>query len=392
LFFNLKKKKNILLILLILFNVWQLIITTIVRKDLEIGDYQLGICSINLLLVIYISFIKELNILFKVFFYTSLIFISLIALYFIYKIFNNFIQNNIIHYLYYSESIIPETRDFNQASIRSTGLGRILLLLTFFLFFIRDKFNNLRKYTVYLLLFVVSMLLYGTQARGALVGIPIIIFYYLFFFKEKILKKLTIVIFVFIVPAFTFEILLNKNYNSRNNSRKTENNIEKEKNEIDGKYVSRLSTDKKDSGRLEIWINSINIIKDNKIILGYGYQADRKLIGEYLEKNKLIKNFKVLENNSSNALLYSYLSGGIVCFFILILIYFLIVKEIFISLFVYKIFDSTDYLCNFSIVSLVYLILRSIYENGFTIYGIDLVFFIISYFLLLKSNNRVSKH
>ena len=210
-FCKIKIKKNIFLILLILFNVWQLIMTTVVRKDFDIGDLQIVICSINLLLIVYIAFVKKLNILFIIFFYISLIFISFVALFFIYKIFSEFFKNNLFYYLYYAQTIIPETRDFNQAAIRSTGLGRILLLLLFFLFFIKDKFNSFRRSGIYLLLFIVSMLLYGTQARGALIGIPIIIFYYFLFFKEKILKKLTVVFFVFAIPAFTFENLKNLN-------------------------------------------------------------------------------------------------------------------------------------------------------------------------------------
>jgi hypothetical protein len=380
LWFILIKKKNYTLIsLFLLYNFWQIIILIISNQQINIGDFQLVICAINFLLIIYISLVKDLHSLHEIFLYILIIFISSIAIFFIYKIAHEFIINNYFYFFYFSKSIIPETRDFYQASIRSTGLGRMLLLIFFFLFFIKDEFKDFKKFIIYLALFIVSVCLYGTQARGALIGLPILIIYYLFFLNDKILKKMTIIIFLVMLPILIFEVSISK----------SSKRINQEKTEIDDFYKNRLTTKTaSDSGRFEIWKNSIDIIKEEKLIFGIGPQGDRRLIGKYLEKNKLIKNFKVLENNSSNAIIYSYLSGGVVCFFILIFIYFLIIKIVYKNLFINKFINKNNYLHNFSLVTVIYLLLRSLYENSFTIYGIDFVFFLITNLLIIKSKKN----
>lgn len=386
-YFIIKKKNFTLISLFLLYNFWQIIILIIFKEQVNIGDFQLTICAINFLLIIYITLVKDLHSLHEIFLYILIIFISSITIFFIYKIANEFIINNDFYFFYFAKSIIPETRDFYQASIRSTGLGRMLLLIFFFLFFIKDEFKDLKKLLIYLALFIVSICLYGTQARGALIGIPILIIYYLFFLNDKILKKITTITFLVILPIIIFEVSIKKSH-----KKNIEENFNKEKTEIADNYKNRLTAKTaSDSGRLEIWKNSFDIIKEKKLFFGVGPQGDRKLIGEYLEKNKLIKNFKVLENNSSNAIIYSYLSGGVVNFFILIFIYFLVVKIVYKNLFIDKFINKNNYLHNFSLVTVIYLLIRSLYENSFTIYGIDFVFFLITNLLIIKSKKNLKK-
>ncbi len=63
----------------------------------------------------------------------------------------------------------------------------------------------------------------------------------------------------------------------------------KNENENENEFIlknNRYIYNQTSSGRMEIWSNSLNIIKDEKIIIGRGPQSDRKLIEEYLRKNK----------------------------------------------------------------------------------------------------------
>jgi hypothetical protein len=143
------------------------------------------------------------------------------------------------------------------------------------------------------------------------------------------------------------------------------------------------------SGRLEIWNNCLDIIKQKKLIFGEGPQSDRKLLSQYLLKNKE-KNFQVYENNSSNALIYSYLCGGIISLSLLLLIYLLTIKELFKSIFINKLYDTEDPLTNFSIITLFFLIIRSIFENSFSLFGIDFCFFSLCYFFLKKKNLKTN--
>ena len=65
--------------------------------------------------------------------------------------------------------------------------------------------------------------------------------------------------------------------------------------------VSQLRIDKKidfTSGRKDDWLEIINKFEKNKILLGYGAQADRFLINQ----------------SASNGLIYSFSSSGIVGF------------------------------------------------------------------------------
>ena len=152
------------------------------------------------------------------------------------------------------------------------------------------------------------------------------------------------------------------------------------------KNQERLVSTHSTSGRTEIWTNIITIIKEDKIIFGKGPQSDRHLLTKYLTKNKEHVSFTVYENNASNALLYSYLCAGIIGFLILICIYINTIKLIYKNIFIIRNFSSKNILINFSTITLLYLLIRSIFENSFSLFSVDFVFFILSYFISLKKN------
>jgi hypothetical protein len=289
--------------------------------------------------------------------------------------FNEFIKVKDLKYFYFSETL-AELRTFNQATPRSTGIARMLLIIFYFLFFFKEKFKDKKIFFIYFMLFFTFMSIYALQARGVLIGIPILIGYYIFFIRENILKKFVILICIFILPIITFECILKFKAKFEGEKYKNINNV----------TSNRLVNNHTTSGRTEIWRNSIKIIQEKKLIFGVGPNGDRKLLTEYLEANKAVKNFIVWENNASNALIYSYLSGGIVCFFIIVLIYLETLNKLYKSIFVRKIFITQDYLIHFSIITLFYLVIRSIYENSFALFGIDFCFYIISHIYLFKNN------
>ena len=374
--FYIKKKVFLLLLLLLIYNLYQINIPIFTNNDLNIGDYQLVICSLSALLILYITACYNYQDLYKIFLHILLIFIALISFYFLFKMFIEFINVKDLKYFYFSETIAPETRSFNQANPRSTGIARMLVIIFYFLFFFKEKFNNKKILFIYFLLFFIFMSIYALQARGALIGIPILISYYIFFIKEKILKKIVILIFIFILPIITFECIVKFKAEYKEEKYNNTNNV----------TINRLVNNHTTSGRTEIWENSIKIIQEKKLIFGVGPHGDRKLLAEYLEANKAVKDFIVWENNASNALIYSYLSGGIVCFFIMALVYLETLNKLYKSIFVRKIFITQDYLIHFSIITLFYLVIRSIYENSFALFGIDFYFYIISHIYLFKNN------
>ena len=142
------------------------------------------------------------------------------------------------------------------------------------------------------------------------------------------------------------------------------------------------------SGRIEIWKKSLKIIKEKKIIWGIGPKADRKLLSDTSIENYNLVHSKsriIYDNNSSNALIYSYLSGGVISTFFLILVYYLSVKQI-VRGFFKKMITKQEFLTNFAHISLIFLILRSVFENSFAIFGLDFCIFILCYFFLFKEN------
>ena len=131
-FFYIKKKVFLLLLLLLIYNLYQINIPILTKNDLNIGDYQLAICSLSALLILYITACYNYQDLYKIFLYVLLIFIAFISIYFLFKMFNEFIKVKDLKYFYFSETL-AELRTFNQATPRSTGIARMLLIIFYFL-------------------------------------------------------------------------------------------------------------------------------------------------------------------------------------------------------------------------------------------------------------------
>ena len=151
---------------------------------------------------------------------------------------------------------------------------------------------------------------------------------------------------------------------------------------IDNKTETSLTYS---SGRLMIWNYSINVIKNNKIIFGEGPQADRRLLVR--EENKKKEKIHFWENNASNALIYSYLCGGIISLFFFMLIYFLIFKELILNIKKTK-FNDNPIIVQFSFTLILFLISRSLFENSFAVFGIDYCLITVSYFILKQYNSK----
>jgi hypothetical protein len=115
------------------------------------------------------------------------------------------------------------------------------------------------------------------------------------------------------------------------------------------------------------------------------------LLTNYIDKNKKIINFLVYENNASNAMLYSYLCAGIFGLFAIIFIYANFIKIIYKNIFVKKNFFKNNILHNFSIVTLSYLLIRSIFENSFSLFSVDFIFLILCYFIISERDDKFVK-
>ena len=386
---NIKKKKNFFLIFFFLFSFWQIVALHIYQiENISIDtleSYRLIVSNLSTIFIFYLALYYNNKKIYKKFIYCLIFFISLIVLFFSLRLINEFLNSDIIN-LYGSVTLNPESQTFLQPTPRITGIARMLVIIFYFLFFFCKYLkNNNIKYFFYILLFFINFLIYGMQTRTGIVGILIFGFYYICIFNEKKIAKLKTICLLIILPVIFWHTLISLKKNSfiqiDHNESKTLNKI--------SEIIKDVRIIKDDtSGRTEIWKKSLKIIEEKKIIWGIGPKADRKLLTDTsIENYNLIhsKSRIIYDNNSSNALIYSYLSGGIISTFFLILVYYLSVKQIVRGLFK-KMITKQESLTNFAHISLIFLILRSVFENGFAIFGLDLCIFILCYFVLFKEN------
>jgi hypothetical protein len=378
-FFTLKKNINKLFLYFFFFEIWQILIFTI-QNDSPLSyimNYQLVLNSLSILLIFILADHYKVQLEKKILF-ILIIYISLISLFFFSKLILEFISNKDLLYLYKTEALQPESKNFEQATPRITGIARMFLIIFYFLFFFQININNkLLKIIALAILFFLILGIYSTQTRGGITGILIFIFYYFLFFREKFKEKIFNIFLIVLIPIMTFEGIIYFKKNFYNNLNKT---ALETKNIIDSRIVNNLST----SGRIEIWRTSLKVIKEKKIIFGYGPQADRLLLSEHQGKTILNNRTPIFDNNSSNALIYSYLCGGILSFIFFLVIYFLILKQIFLFLFIKREIIKKNPLINFSLITLIFLTARTAFENGYAVFGVDYLFCITCYVILIK--------
>lgn len=247
---------------------------------------------------------------------------------------------------------------------RSTGISRTfglinIFIVIYFLFFIKKK---IIKYLFYLSSFVYTSLIWLMQSRGSLLIFFASISLTIFFLKKNIKEKILLIFILFFFPIICSEvtILAARNLNNTNTKANTNENIQ---------LKNRVVKDTSSSGRLTIWEESLKNYDRNKIF-GYGPQGDRFLL---TTSEKAIQ----YSNNSSNALLYSLLSGGYFAILIFLLIYFKILRKIYICIKKFKIFENdTDINIKLSVSYALFFFIRSFFENSFSLFSIDFLIFV----------------
>jgi hypothetical protein len=362
------------------------------------NNLNLIFCSLSILIILTIANNLNLRTFNKKIFLITLSFIGLIAIYFTYQLIYESIKNN-AKFMYFSNTLMADSVTFHQANPRITGLSRMLLIFyfLFFLFLLKSH----KKIFWQVILIILILLLYKMQTRGAFIGIIILYIIFFFFYSLELKKKFVNLLVLVLFPLIIFETyyFIKKKYNLFNVSdfktqeqnilTQEENILTQEENIL---FEQSRLFENETSGRYTIWKNALFIIDDKKIILGYGPQADRFLFfifrinyenkNIYYDKNG---NPYLYDNNVSNSLIYAYLCGGIVGFFLLLSIYLLAIIVVVKNIFVNKIFLFKNNLwLNFSNILIIYLGFRGIFENSFSVFGIDYIFFILAY---LNSKN-----
>jgi hypothetical protein len=400
------KKDNIIIVLFLVYWLWQLFCLLISNKkknyflsDLDshsihgyneslLNNLHLVFSAISLLLIISVAknlnFQKFIRKILKVTFF----FVGLIAIYFTFNLINESIENN-TKFIYWSETLNPNNLTFGQANPRITGVSRIIVIFYFLFFFLSLK--NSKKIIFNFILIFLWILIYKMQARGSIVGIIALYLIFFLLYPINFKKKLFTAIILLILPTVAFESYYSYLKKIDVIFMKTENGKEIINKEVQqkGRRIDKISDS---SGRLTIWKNILFIIKEKKIgLMGYGPQSDRFLLAQLKnntsDKSRYVKigNAYMFDTNASNSFLYAYLCGGIIGIALFISIYFMSIKVILYNIFKKKIFNHKNVLLNFSTITLIYLGLRAFFENSFSVFSLDYVFFIITYFIAYET-------
>ena len=303
--------------------------------------------------------IKVENIL-KYFFWASLLILTLVFITIL-----SFKLPDLKNFDFYFLFSPKDSNIFTLDNPRISGLSRTLAILNLFL--ILYFFSLKQYYFKKILLFFslsISLLLLLMESRGTLLSYFVTLtFITLFLVKKNTIFKIKY-FFILIVFPIVLSIFIFNNYTNKETFTKN-----------DKIFNSRIVA-QHSSSRLEIWNYTLENY-DYKKIFGYGPQGDRFFLKES-------KNFKQGYNNSSNILIYTLLSGGLMSIFFWILVFFEIFKT-FIKNRNSFLLNINNYYLNFSISCIIFFLVRSIVENSFGLFSIDFLIMNLSIVYMLNS-------
>ena len=281
-----------------------------------------------------------------------------------------------------------------ESYIRSSGASRIALILIIIYSTIFLKYINLLILKI-LPLFILSTIVFLYESRAS-VGLLIIFIIIVLFIIEKISYK-NILSYLFFCLIFPWLISVNINYTYSHNAVKARSASDSQntqaasdiiisKNKISSflcsiskcdNHLARFTNKERlltSSGRVEDWNKLLNLFDyKNNLFFGYGAQCDRLLINQ----------------TASNALIYSLISSVIVGFSFFL--FFSVVASLYVIKFIFNVkllfknknIDSTYF---FSISTLMVILIRSLIESSYAVFGVDFILFFMSLFLVQKYN------
>ncbi|WP_428079454.1 O-antigen ligase family protein [Candidatus Pelagibacter sp.] len=298
--------------------------------------------------------------------------------------------------------------------INSNGLSRGLIIIFIFLF--SGLLLNSKKINFFLIFpsFLLSYLIIANEGRLNFISLLVAIILFLFLSSFSFKKKFFIFTLIFLIPLLTnifVKTVVLKTLDGTNPlnvdlkeyiSDLKKNRLFSLQGEIRGdlKEIVNLNTGLPDkcyyilndnsafvsklnaltTGRIKKWQCGLNL--ENDFIFGNGPEYDRRiLIG--VKKNLLIQGEDI-----ANGAIYALICGGIVglCCYLLILfkyfnmcIHLLILKK--------KNYLINDLFFLSSFITVGYLVGRSLFENSFSSYGIDLLIFIPCYVFIFERFN-----
>ena len=358
-FFN---KKNIYLIFLLYFvcqiigSIANLNNILIINKYTAIQAFGLIISTITSILLVYLIHSEKNKKMEKYLFYSTIVILST---YFIPILINLMWKYSISPNVYaYHETLIQEfSRDFLKLPIsRSTGISRSIIIISIFLLCFNSFKNNKIKNLIHFFIFLLTTSIFLINSKFAITALVII--YSLIIFTNSLYKKhkIKFLVILILIPFFLSMLIINAKVNIYSDNKNPIFDLK-----IKNRFLDDLDTNAGiTSGRTQIWIKSINIfMSEKRYLFGLGAQADRLYLVSYIGTDVVKKKDDILSANSSNAILYSLLSGGIISVMVLILFNYILLIRVYKYFFIkYRKYNFNYNLVNFSIFTYLFLLLR----------------------------------
>ncbi len=359
--------------------------------------------------------------------------IFLISTVFLVFIFFTFKENLLSNYLLYNSeafSVVYNTEQFP----RSSGLSRMALILFIFinsLYLSKISFFQKNTYLLISNTFLVSIILLLQSRAVILFFILLFLFLFIIF---KIENKIKYFIFIIILPILIFisypnlKNFLIEKYGTKDTHTSSQKNIklknieinlrsnllllEEDKDKTILKKVASLSNNRVDAWQFLLQMFFNNKLNDNlknrlmktgynpqyfkkilrkNLLAGYGPQADRQLM---YNKSKIDEAPAILGPfgfNASNGIIYSLICSGIIgliCFIVVNLI--ILFKSLKILIYYIKIKNLNSHpILATSILSVLFLQFRSLFENSFSVYGVDLLILVTSYLVIQNEYGKL---
>jgi hypothetical protein len=322
---------------------------------------------INYIFLTFIFFnLIEIKKYFNKFIFLQFITITIVAIYSLIKFFYLFINFNLSD-LY---NLTIENQFYNQ---NSNGLSRILLIISLYIFFINRKNNY-----YYLSCLLINTILFLLQSKLVLIFLIFIILYKIFLENIKIKNKIKDIFFILIVPIIlTLAISFANNNNSSNQKIRLVEQIKIDITKKNSDAILDLNIFNSLKARIDAW--KLIVKNSEKPIIGYGSQGDRYLTKEMPKHTSL----------ASNSFIYAYASSGVIGAALLLIFYIYLIKLVFRENFFRKMRNEENNIKTFYSVILIFLIIRSIFENSFSLWGIDFIVMVNCYLGLQNMHLKI---
>ena len=368
----------------------------------EIERYHILLGYFSAIFIVIFAYKIDLD--FKNLYIILIVLLSAVVVAYIYALIKQISVTGKLNYFYFMFSGILQNNEYGiigQQNPRSTGLSRQMIIIFCFLFYLMNSLNSKKflYFSIFVILFFLSLFIWGLQSRGSLICFLVMWLVFLIFDTKKFLSKISLLLLLVFIPIFLFEYSINqqikdetinmelskKNLIITKKNRLTENQHFKVDvrvfDEKTGKYKVETRLDYT-TGRIYIWKRAFEAFL-KKPILGYGPQGDR--IALLKNKTDISTNERhIWDNNASNGLVYVGLCAGILGIMILLSIYLLFLINVLKSLFVLKVFKSSNFFIKNSVTIIIMFMIRSIYENSFTVMSIDYIAVLVSFSYIIK--------